>query len=447
MSIWNVFRKANSALILVSSIVLMSVIVTAVPVSAAEPLREEIGRYVDEDRGFLIDVRRDLHMHPEVSGQEKRTAREVARLLRELGLDVETGVGGYGVVGILKGRLPGPVVAYRADMDAIDSDDPDVVPFKSVNAGVRHICGHDVHIAVALGIARALNKVRDELPGTVKFIFQPAEEVATGAKAMIDAGVLMDPKPDAIFAVHSAPLEAGQIGYVFDQRLPGLDLLTVTLKGSGDLAPAADAYSAVLYETSTVPALESLTNKTIWGEDQEFTGQIVDPGVAKPRDFIYSGIWDSTEIQDENKWILRGFVRASSEVMYASAKQLIADRLSLIEGYGVEYELEYEDGIMPDTINDRPLVKSTLQTLRSVVGESNSIFIQNAIPYFGEDFSYYQQVIPGALYWLGVANTELGIGGMPHAPDFSVDEEAIIVGTKTMANIIVDYLQNGSPDL
>jgi len=427
-----------------SLIVLVSSIVVPTTASSADSIASIVDRYVENDRGSLIAIYRDLHMHPEVSEHEERTAATVARHLREQGLDVSTGVGGHGVVGILKGGLPGPVVAYRADMDAIYEDAPDVVPFESVNQGIRHVCGHDVHMTVALGISGALSEVRDSLPGTVKFIFQPAEEIAIGAKLMIDDGVLMNPKPDAIFAVHTAPLEVGQIGYVFDQVLPGLDLLTVTLTGDGDLSSAAQAYSAVLHETSSVPSLESLTPKTIWGEGQTLQGRIVDPEEADPREFIYSGVWDSRGVQGENKWIISGFVRASSDTSYAKAKQIITDRLSEIDGYGVDYELEYNVRSMPDTINDRLLVKSTLQTLKSVLGESNSIFIDNAIPYFGEDFSYFQQSIPGAIYWLGVANTDAGISGMPHAPDFSVDEESIVVGTKTMANIILNYLQSGS---
>ncbi len=161
-------------------------------------------------------------------------------------------------------------------------------------------------------------------------------------------------------------------------------------------------------------------------------------------EFIYSGIWDSTAVPDENRWILRGFVRASSSDMYKTARRLIEARLSQVQGQGVEYELSYQHGVMPNAINDRSLVKSTLPALQLAVGESNSIFIQNAIPYFGEDFAYYQQQIPGAMYFLGVANTEQGIRGMPHAPDFSVDEEAIIIGTKVMTNIVIDYLQKGS---
>jgi amidohydrolase len=147
---------------------------------------EDVERQLQSVRADLIEVRRDIHRHPEVSGQEERTAWIVAERLRGSGLEVATGVGGHGVVGILRGGKPGPTVAYRADMDAVYSNAPDPVPFASETPGVRHICGHDIHTTVALGVAEALTAIRDELPGTVKFIFQPAEENIQGAYAMIE---------------------------------------------------------------------------------------------------------------------------------------------------------------------------------------------------------------------------------------------------------------------
>jgi amidohydrolase len=158
-------------------------------------------------RETLIEIRRDIHRHPEVSGEEERTAGIVAEYLQGLDLEVTTGVGGHGVVGVLRGGRPGLVVSYRADMDAVYDDSHDPVSFRSETAGVRHICGHDIHTTVGLGVARALASIRDDLPGTVKFIFQPAEENLQGAAAMIDDGVLENPAPRAIFAVHSAPFE------------------------------------------------------------------------------------------------------------------------------------------------------------------------------------------------------------------------------------------------
>lgn len=172
-------------------------------------LQDRVNTHVDGSVQTWIDVRRDLHRHPELSGEEVRTAKVVADRLRQLGLDVRTGIGGHGVAGLLTGGRPGPLVAYRADMDAVRSAAPDPVEFRSVVPGVRHICGHDVHVAIGLGLASALAQVRADLPGRVMFVFQPAEERATGARAMLDAGLFADTKPAAIFGLHTAPFEAG----------------------------------------------------------------------------------------------------------------------------------------------------------------------------------------------------------------------------------------------
>jgi metal-dependent amidase/aminoacylase/carboxypeptidase family protein len=172
---------------------------------------QRIAKSVDANAADWIAMRRDLHRHPELSGQETRTAKVVADTLRKIGLDVRTGIGGHGVVGILTGGRPGPLVAYRADMDAVRSTAPDPVEFPSTIAGVRHICGHDVHVTIGLSLASALAREKANLPGRVMFIFQPAEENATGARAMLTAGLFATEKPSAIFGLHSAPLDSGRI--------------------------------------------------------------------------------------------------------------------------------------------------------------------------------------------------------------------------------------------
>jgi metal-dependent amidase/aminoacylase/carboxypeptidase family protein len=174
-------------------------------------ITQRIAAYADSGSAQWVAIRRDLHQNPELSGQEERTSKIVADWLRTNGLTVRTGVGGHGVVGILTGGRPGPLVAYRADMDAVRSTSPDPVPFASKVPGVRHICGHDVHVTIGLGLAATLSHVKAELPGRVMFIFQPSEENATGARAMLKAGLFTDAKPDAIFGLHSAPLDVGRI--------------------------------------------------------------------------------------------------------------------------------------------------------------------------------------------------------------------------------------------
>ncbi|MFH1755288.1 MAG: amidohydrolase, partial [Candidatus Latescibacterota bacterium] len=209
-------------------------------------LHDRISKALEANRGSLLEFRRDLHIHPELSGVEKRTAQVIARRLRDLGLEVRSDIGGHGVVGILRGGKPGPVVAYRADIDAVLSTAPDPVEFASVTPGVRHICGHDMHATIAVAIATAMADIRDELAGTVMFIFQPAEENATGANAMLEDGVIHDPVPEAIYALHCAPLEVGQLGVCDGMLLPGLDLIHIALFGEGDRAAAAGKCSQAI---------------------------------------------------------------------------------------------------------------------------------------------------------------------------------------------------------
>lgn len=179
------------------------------PVSS---IHGQIAALARQHEADLIALRRDLHRHPELSWEEARTSRIVADRLRALGLDVQTGVGGHGVVGVLTGGKPGPLVAYRADMDAVPSTDPDPVEFRSVTPGVRHICGHDLHVTIGIGLATVLAAVKSSLSGSVMFIFQPAEERAAGARAMVKAGVFAKRKPVAIYGLHTSPLAIGTIG-------------------------------------------------------------------------------------------------------------------------------------------------------------------------------------------------------------------------------------------
>jgi metal-dependent amidase/aminoacylase/carboxypeptidase family protein len=400
-------------------------ITTILVISAASPTtvqaqsqsnRDRIDRRLESVREEIVELRRDIHRHPEVSGQEERTAGVVAARLRSLGLDVQTGVGGHGVVGVLRGGEPGPVVAFRADMDAVYSNAPDPVAFASESPGVRHICGHDIHTTVALAIAEALVEIREQLPGSVKFIFQPAEENVQGAQAMIRDGVLYDPTPEAIFAYHSAPLEVGQIGSVEGLSLPGLDRVTVTLRGDGDLQAAGRAYARAIGSAST--------------------GQAVPPG-----DFVAAMAGQPRPRDDQGDWAVTGMVRAGSVEARARAKSQIEQAVAEVQLEGVEHELNYQDLVLPDMVNDSALVRSTLETIRSVVGPERLLEVNTVTPYFSEDFAYFQQHIPGAMYWLGVSNSELGYVGMPHSPGFVADEESIFVGARVMAAVLLDYLE------
>jgi len=393
------------------------------PGQEADVRLETMKLALEAARQDLIDVRRDIHRHPELSGQEERTAALVADRLRALGMEVETGVGGYGVVAVLRGGQPGPVVAYRADMDAVRDNSPDPVPFRSEVPGVRHICGHDIHTTVTLGVAEALASVREALPGTVKFVFQPAEENIQGAKAMIEDGVLDEPAPSAIFAVHTAPLEVGQIGLVEGLGLPGTDVIRVRMSGGEKPGETARSAARLISGVSTVGP----------------------PGSPAPEgdDFIWANARSVRDRRGEG-YVVSGSVKASGDEAYASAKKQITEGLSLLVPDGTSYELEYRDRVLPDMVNDVQLVRDSREPLSRALGETN-VIQSGATPYFGEDFAFYQQVIPGALYWLGVSNSEKGTVGMPHSPGYVADEASIMVGSKAMSAVLLDYLDRNAP--
>jgi len=361
-----------------------------------------------------VSTYRDLHRNPELAGEEERTARRVAEHLRGLAFEVRTGVGGHGVVGVLRGGAPGGVVAFRADMDAFATNDPDPVEYRSEVPGVRHICGHDLHTTVGMALAEALDAVRGEIAGTVVLIFQPAEETATGARAMIDGGAMSEPKPDAIFALHATPLEVGEFGSTEGLLLPSTTLATASIRGEGDLQALVNAGLPLFQQmTEIVPA------------DAGRGGSL--EGMSLSKDFVVVQPFGSDAGPGEGEWTLRAMIRASSDERFAEGRKKLAAALDEITRGKATFELEFLDGADKD--------------LREVLGEANVVRMAGAVPFFSEDFGQFQALTPGAMYWLGVSNSKSGIRGMPHAPDFAIDEEAIFVGARAMSAVLLGQLE------
>jgi metal-dependent amidase/aminoacylase/carboxypeptidase family protein len=368
----------------------------------------------------LIEMRHDLHRHPELSGHEARTAALVARQLQAYGLAVTTNVGGHGVVGVLRGNQPGRVVAYRADMDAMPSDAPDPSPFRSETAGVRHICGHDVHTVVALGLANTLAALRQKWSGTVKFIFQPAEERMQGAKEMLGEHVLDDPRPEAIFALHTAPFTVGQIGCPLGMALPGFDLARVRLSGDGDLAAAARTLVERIQALSTIQGGPPAPLR-------DFISTQVDPGKLK-----------------NGHWPLEAVIRASSEANYAKAKRTVREAVAVLSTNGVQAQLDYQDRRLPDVLNNRDLVEGAAGSIQRHLGKNAALVYDGTVPTFGEDFAFYQKEIPGALLFLGVSDPPRGIIGVPHSDGYQADDGSLRVGVLAMAHVLLDFMSGSS---
>lgn len=396
----------------------------------------------------LVEIRRDIHMHPELPNEEVRTAKLVADRLKELGFtDIKTGVAKHGVVALLKGTQDGPCVAVRADMDALPIKELRSVPYRSQNPGVMHACGHDVHVTCALGVAELLSKHRDLVKGSVKFLFQPAEEAmpATfkgdwGAKQMVAEGAMENPRPAAVFGLHTTAvvqpatvtddgvhyLQAGQIGYTPGIDNANSDRFHITIhgkmahgsaphKGVDAIAVAAEAIMALQMiksrQTNTRQPLVISIGTITGGDRENIVAEKVElGGTVRTYDAAFrDGIIEQMER------ILKGITSA----------------------HGATYQMEYRK-TYPSILNDRKLINATLPAFKRIVGEQNVIEL---IPGMGgEDFSYFAQVCPGFYFRLGVANEEKGFTYGGHTPMYDCDEQSIKTGVAVMAAAVCDFL-------
>ena len=394
---------------------------------------EQIAQAAEAMRPGLIATRRDLHQHPELSNREARTARVVAERLRALGCDeVRTNVAKHGVVALIKGAKPGPVVALRADMDALPINETLDVPYKSLVPGVKHACGHDVHTTVALGVAEVLTQMRGQIHGTVKLLFQPAEEGAPGdeeggAQLMIKEGALEHPRPLAIFGLHCTPeMETGQIGYTSGPAQASSDGFAISLHGKTVHAASPEkGIDTVVVAAECVSALQSIKSRRV----DTFEPLVITIGT------IHGGNRQNI-IAGEVK--MTGTVRTFSEEARTRVEQLMRETVAgVTAAYGATFDFEYSRGTRV-VVNDPKLVEASLPSIRRAVGEKN---VTEAPKRMGaEDFCFYQEVVPGFFLRLGSGNTARGITAEGHTPEFDVDEECLVVGVKVMSGIVLDFL-------
>jgi metal-dependent amidase/aminoacylase/carboxypeptidase family protein len=410
---------------------LFSVAVAALagrPATAQRAPSAELRRQVDSvlagHESQWIELRRDLHRHPEVSGAEERTAGIVAARLEALKLEVRRGIGGHGVVGILRGGRPGPLVAFRADMDAVPSTAADPVEFASMTAGVRHICGHDLHTTIGLAIAEGLAAIRTELAGSVMFIFQPAEERATGAKAMLADGLFKASKPVAIFAVHTAPFPVGQLGTLPGPMMAGRDAVRVTISGPGNLKALADSASRIILGVGTISGPAALA--------------------PAPDGFVFAQVAPARSVA-AGRWLVEGSLTMASPAARARVRQVIEQSLAKLAAPGVSIAPVYEVKMIAGVTNDSALVSQANASIRAALGVGAVIPVPGIYPAFSEDFGSFEDQIPGAFYFLGVANQAKGWSGMPHSPDYVADEAAIQIGARAMTAAILDRLAGSRP--
>jgi amidohydrolase len=404
---------------------------------ADEPLwAAQITKQADAMKSELVATRRDIHEHPELSNREERTSALVAARLKELGFDeIRTNVAGHGVVALLKGGKPGTVVAVRADMDALPINEVHSVPYKSTVPGVMHACGHDAHTTIGLGVAEILSKLRSEIPGSVKFIFQPDEEGAPGetggAEIMIKEGALENPKPSAIFGLHVTPeLEAGTLGYRAGGAQASAENVDIIIHGKmGHAAYPERGVDAIVVAAECVSALQTIKSRRI----NTFEPMILTIGT------IHGGTKRNI-MTDEVK--MEGTLRTLDEKVRKRVEELMKETLDgITKANGATYEMKTAS-ITEVVYNDPKLVEESLPSMRRSVGDANVIKVE---PRMGaEDFSFYQQVIPGFMFRLGCGNKARGITSEIHTPDFDIDEDCLVVGVNTMSYLVMDYLKNNT---
>jgi amidohydrolase len=399
----------------------------------------------------VVAWRRDFHQNPELSNREFRTAAIVAEHLESLGMEVQTGIAHTGVVGILKGGKPGPVVLLRADMDGLPVPERNDLPFKSVARGeynnedvpVMHACGHDTHVAILMAVAEILTQLKDDLPGTVKFIFQPAEEGAPkgengGAEMMVAEGVLQNPAVDAAFALHvSASLEAGHIGFSSGPRYASVDDFKITVHGvQAHGASPWMGIDTVVVSAQIINALQTIVSRNL-----ELTEQ---PAIVTVGS-IHGGL-RSNIIPEKVEMV--GTIRALDTGMQKQIHQRIreiAEGVALSMGATVDVEIPYSTSY-PVTINDPDLTAEMVPVLESVAGPER---VDELKPITGaEDFSYIANLVPGFYISLGgkPPGTPAEEVAAHHTPDFFIDESGFDVGVQALAAMAWKYLSDHKSD-
>ena len=404
-----------------------------------------VDKAVDQFLNETIEMRHQIHQFPELGNREFKTAEMVAEHLRALGFDeVMVDVAHTGVVGILKGGLPGDVVAVRADMDALPVTEDTGYSFASTvrteylgqEVGVMHACGHDIHTAVQLGVASILASMREQIPGTVKFIFQPAEEGPPpgeegGADLMVREGVMDNPRPSAIFGLHSfSEMEVGTLGYTSGPALAAVDHIKIRIIGQQAHGAAPHlSLDPIVMASQAVMAFQTIRARNLSPlEPSVITVGIMRGGVRN--NIIPNEMW------------LEGTVRTYSPDVRDMIERRIGEILAGITAAGGgSYELDYDRGT-PATINNPALTAQMAPTLAKIVGEENVFILEPTMG--GEDFAYFANEVPGFFYRLGSVRPGTVSGGH-HTPTFAADDASIAIGMRAMSNLLLEYLKSRLP--
>jgi amidohydrolase len=395
----------------------------------------------------VINWRRDIHQHPELSNREVRTSKLVADHLKKLGLQVRTGIAHTGVSAVLKGGRPGPVIALRADMDALPVSEQVDVPFKSTvtteylgkKVGVMHACGHDAHVANLMGIAEMLVAMRKDLPGTILFIFQPAEEGAPegeqgGASLMLKEGLFNDPKPEAVFGLHvSSSLNSGFIGYRSGPFMAASDSFRIEVMGRQSHGSRPwSGVDPIVAGSQIVVALQTIVSRQI-----DITQLPAVVTIGK-----FDGGVRHNIIPDKAE--LHGTLRTFDKGMRSDIiSRIERTATNVAASSGAQAQVKFNESNNPVVINNPQLTERMLPTLRRVAGDDK--LVVSPLITGSEDFAHYADVVPGLFFYIGVTPPGKDALAAPsnHSPLFYIDEPGMALATRALAAVAIDYLQAG----
>ncbi|MBF6023303.1 M20 family metallopeptidase [Lysobacter niastensis] len=430
-------------------LILPALIATLLAPCAQAGERPEVAAAASAVRQNVVQWRRDFHEHPELSNRETRTAAEVAKQLRAMGLKPLTGIANHGVVAIIPGGKPGPKVALRADMDALPVTEQVDLPFASKvtttfrgdTVGVMHACGHDAHTGILLGIAQALVKMKADLPGSVMLVFQPSEEGAPdgeegGASLMLKQGLFKDFKPDAVFGLHVfSTLQAGQIGVRQGPLMAASDKFTIKVKGRQ--THGSRPWGGVDPIVTAAELIESSQNIVSRRTDIAKLPAVVSFGAIKGG-IRYNIIPEEVELVGT----IRTFDEGMRQKIFADLKN-VAEHVSLANGATADASVPDRDG-NPVTYNNPDLTARMLPSLQAVVGTDN--VIEPPLQMGAEDFSFYAKEVPSMFFFVGATAPGIDPVTAPsnHSPKFALDESSLDVGLRALLQVTLDYL-HGAP--
>jgi metal-dependent amidase/aminoacylase/carboxypeptidase family protein len=388
----------------------------------------------------LVGIRRHLHRHPELSGREILTAQYLAGKLTQLGYHIHMPSTSHGLWADLTSDPSKPSVALRVDIDALPIQEVNQAPYRSILPGVMHACGHDVHAAIGIGVAAVLAQLRSTLPGNIRLIFQPEEEEITGAVRMIRAGALARPTPEAIFGLHVAPLPAGQVAWTDGLFLAGFEHYLVSLAPQRWSQRPLSHIDAVAGRCCRViQRFNRWQLPETWDAMQDFWKLMQTGPDSLRRFFVYDAAQNDTDPAAWRGQFGLGIKAANPHLRIAAIGRVRAALNTICRATGTRYRLEAM-GAMIDMINNKALVRASLPALSQALGAENLRHLKAAFPFNCEDFAYYTQRVPGAMFWLGAADPAKGKFAILHTPDFDVDERCIETGTVAMAALLVNAL-------